>query len=83
MGDDYESWTKGVGRIDLDHGYFSDVLYEQDLETNLLLVYQMTHTRESNRVTFTPDLVEIAEISSNQVVAIRVVYHQARMYKFS
>ena len=28
----------------------------------------MTHTGEDKRVKFTPDLVEIAEISSNQVV---------------
>ena len=83
MGDDSEIHTKGVGRIDLEHGYFSDVLYVPDLVANLLSVYQMTHTREAKRVTFTPDLVEIVENLSNQVVAIGYAYHQERMYKFS
>ena len=57
MGDDSEIQTKGIGRIDLEHGYFSDVLYVLDLALKLLSVYQMTHTREEKRVTFTPDLV--------------------------
>ena len=60
MGDDFEIQTKGVGRIDLEHGYFSDVLYVPDLEENLLSVYQMIHTGEAKRVTLTPNLVEIA-----------------------
>ena len=83
MGDDSKIQTKGVGRIDLEHGYFNDVLYVLDLIENLLLVYQVTHTVVDKRVTFTPDLVEIAEISSNQVVALGYVDHQARMYRFS
>ena len=43
----------------------------------------MIDTGESKRVTFTPDVVEIAEISSNQVVALGYADHQARMYNFS
>ena len=46
MGDDSEIQTKGIGRIDLEHGFFSDVLYVPDLVANLFLVYQMTHTWE-------------------------------------
>ena len=42
----------------------------------------MTHTREEKRVTCTPDLLEIAEISSNQVVAVGYADHQERMHKF-
>ena len=83
MGYESEIQTKGVGRIDLEHGYFSDVLYAPDLEENLLSFYQINHIGESKRVTFTPELVEIAEISSNQVVAIGYADHQERMYKFS
>ena len=52
-------------------------------DSELLLVYQMTHTSEAKRVTFTPDIVEIAKISTNKVVALGFVDHQARMYKFS
>ena len=57
MGDDSEIQTKGIGRIDLEHCYFRDVLYVPELVANLLSDYQMTHTREEKRVTFTPDLV--------------------------
>ena len=46
-------------------------------------MYQMNHTSESKRVTFTPDAVEIAEISTNKVVALGFVDHNARMYKLS
>ena len=60
MGDDSEIQAKGVGRIDLEDGYFNNVLFVPDLAVNLLSVYQMTHTRESKRVTFTLDEVNIA-----------------------
>ena len=80
MGDDSEIQTKGIGRIDLEHGYFSDVLYVPDLAANFFSAYQMTHIGEAKRVTFTPDMVEIAEISTDQVIAIGYV---ERMYKFS
>ena len=73
----------GIGRIDLEHGLFSDVLYLPYLAENFLSSYQMTHTREVKRVIFTPAMVEIAEISSNQVIAIRYADHHERMYKFS
>ena len=60
MGNDFEIHTKGARRIDLENGYFNDVLYVPDLAENIWFVYQMTHTGESKRVTFTPYLVEIA-----------------------
>ena len=62
MGDDSKLHTKGIGRIDLEHGYFSDVLYVPNLAANLLSVYQMTHTGDPKRVNFTPNMVEISEI---------------------
>ena len=83
MGDDSEIQAKGIGRIDIVDGYFNNVLFVPDLEANLLLVYQMTHTSEAKRVTFTPDIVDIARIFTNKVVALGFVDHNARMYKFS
>ena len=59
MGDDSEIQVKGIGRIYLDDGYFNNFLFVLDLEANLLSMYQMTHTGEAKRVTFTPDTVEI------------------------
>ena len=43
----------------------------------------MTHTGEPKRVTFTPYMVEITEISTDQVIAIGYADHHERMYKFS
>ena len=83
MGDDSEIPSKGIGRIDLDNGYFNNVLYVPDLVANLLYVYQMTHTGLSKRVTFTQEDVEISEISTGQIVAVGIADHESRMYKFS
>ena len=83
MGDDSELQTKVIGRIDLEHGYFSDVFYVPDLAANLFSGYQITHIGEANRVTFTLDMVEISEISIDQVIAIGYANHHERMYKFS
>ena len=60
MGDDPKIQTKGIGRIDLEHGFFSDVLYVLGLAENLMSNYQMIHIGEANRVTFTLDMVETA-----------------------
>ena len=82
MGDDSELQTRGIGRIELEHGFFSDVLHVLDLAANLLEVYQMIHIGEPKRVTFTPDMVESTEISTDQVIAIGYADHHERMYKF-
>ena len=44
LGDDSLTESLGKGRIDLDHGKFNNVLYVPGLASNLLSVYQMTHT---------------------------------------
>ena len=60
MGDDSEIQAKGIGKIDIEDGYFNNVFFVPDLVLNLLSMYQMTHTGESKRVTFTPNAMEIA-----------------------
>ena len=75
--------SKGKGRIDLDHGQFSDVLYVPGLASNLLSLYQMTHTGSPKKVIFSPDEVEIIEISSGRVIAKGVVNHAQKVYMFS
>ena len=59
MGDDSEIQAKGIGMIDLEDGYFNNVLFVPDLAANILSLYQMTHTGEFKRVTFTPNAMEI------------------------
>ena len=73
----------GKGRIDLDHGYFSDVLYVPSLFANLLLVYQMTHIGYPNKVIFYPNELEILDISNGKVITKGVVDHSSKVYKFS
>ena len=69
LGDYSLTESLGKGRIDLDHGKFSNVLYVLGLAYNLLSVYQMTHTGSPNKVIFSPDEVEITKISSGKVIA--------------
>ena len=68
LGDESLTDSLGKGRIDLDHGKFSNVLYVPSLASNLLSVYQMTHTGSPKKVIFSPDEVEIIEISSAKVI---------------
>ena len=67
MGDDSKIQAKGIGRIDIEDGYFNNVLFMPDLLANLLSVYQMTHIGTTKRVTFTQYDVEISEISKGKV----------------
>ena len=62
LGDDSLTDSLGKGRIDLDHGKFDHLLYVPGLASNLLSVYQMTHTGSPKKVIFSPDDVEITDI---------------------
>ena len=77
------SLTERKSRIDLDHGSFSNVLYVLGLASNLLSVYQMTHTGSPKKVIFSLDDVEITEISNGKVIAKGVVDYTLKVYKFS
>ena len=59
MGYDFTIISEGQGTFDLEHGYFSNVMYVPSLASNLLSVYQMTHTGVPKRFSFSPDDVEI------------------------
>ena len=58
MGDDSEIQAKWIGKIDLEYGYFNNVLFVPDLALNLLSVYTMKHTSTSKRVTFIQNYVD-------------------------
>ena len=53
------------------------------LASNLLSVYQMTHTRSPKKVIFSPDDVEITDISNGKFIAKGVVDHTSKVYMFS
>ena len=69
LGDDSFTDSLGKGRIDLDHGKFNNVLYVPGIASNLFSVYPMTHTMSPKKVIFTPNDVEITEISNGKVIA--------------
>ena len=79
LGDDSLIDSLGKGRIDIDHGKFNNVLYVPSLASNILSVYQMTHTRSPKKAIFSPDEVEITKISSGKVIA----NHTLKVYMFS
>ena len=74
---------KPICKINIEDAYFNNVLCVPNLATNLLSIYQMTHTGKAKRVTFTQNDVDISEISIGQVVVVGYVDHDSRKYKFS
>ena len=83
LGDDSLTNSLGKGMIDLDHGKFNNVLYVLGLASNILSVYEMTHTGSPKKVIFSPDDAEIIEISNGKVISKGVVDHTSKVYKFS
>ena len=83
LGDDSLTNNFGKGRIDLNHGEFNNVLYVLGLASNLLSVYQMTHTGSPKKVIFSLDDVEMTDILNGKVIAKGVVDHTLKVYKFS
>ena len=78
MGDDSTIIYEGQGTVDIEHGYFYNVLYVPYLASNLLSVYKMTHTRVPKRVSFSPDDVEITELASGKLVAKGLANHHEK-----
>ena len=79
LGDDSLTDSLGKGRIDLDHGSFNNVFYILGISSNLLLVYQMTHTGSPKKVIFSPNEFEITNLLNAKVIAKRVVYHTSKL----
>ena len=74
MEDDFQIPAEGRGSIRVKHGEFKNVLYVPSLASNMLFVYQMTHTGSPKRVTFDSDLVDITETFLNiwlTIVSVR------------
>ena len=59
MGDDSRILAIGMGSVQFEYGVFNNVLYVPSLATNLVYVYQMTHTSSPKQVVFELDIVEI------------------------
>ena len=83
MGNNSKVKTKGKGSIKIEHGRFKDVLFLPSLASNLLSIYQMTHSRSPKRVIFGPNLVEIIDISTGSIIAKGTAKHASKAYEFS
>ena len=83
MGDDSTIILEGQGTVDLENGYFSNVLYLPSMESNILSFYQMTHIGVPKRVSFIPNDFEIMELSSRKLIAKCLANHHAKSYEFS
>ena len=82
MGDDSIIISEGQGTVDIEHGYFFNVLYVPSFASNLLSFYQMTHIGFPKRVSFSPDDVDIIELASKKLVAKGLANHHAKSYEF-
>ena len=83
MGNKSKVQKKGKGSVKLEHGRFKYVLFSLSLASNLLSIYQMTHTGSPKRVIFGPDLVEITDISTGNIMAKGVSNHASKAFEFS
>ena len=83
MGNNSKFQTNVKISIQLEHGIFKDVLCVPSLASNLLSVYQMTHTGSPEQVIFGPDSVEITYISTRNIIVKGVVNHASKSYEFS
>ena len=79
---DLDILAKGIGRINLDNGYFNNVLFVPALAANLLSSFQTNYTDSAKGMTFTQEDVKIYEFSTRKVIAIGVADHESKMYKF-
>ena len=56
-------------------------MYVPSLASNLLSVYQMTHTGVPKRVYFSPNDVDIIELASGKLIAKGLAKHHAKYYE--
>ena len=83
MVDDSQITSKGKGIVKLEHGSFKNVLYVPYLASNMLSMYQMTHTGFPKRVTFIPNDVDISEIAFGKLIVTGIINNSAKTYEFS
>ena len=83
MGNISKVQAEGKGSIKLEHGNFKDVLFVPSLATNLLSIYQMTHTSSPKRFIFGHDSVEITDISTRNIIVKGATNHASKAYEFS
>eukprot|EP00253_Pinus_taeda_P023024 PITA_23024 len=83
VGDDRSFNVVGTGTVHLDNGQFNDVLCVPTLSSNLLSVYQITHSGEGKIVEFSLHDVVIKDLRDpKQILATGIADDSTRLYKF-
>jgi hypothetical protein len=81
MEDDTPVAVVGEGRVELHDGSFENVLQVPIISMNLLSFYQIT--QKGKNFEFTSDSVSVIDMHDNSIIAIGVVDHKSRLYKFT
>ena len=66
VGDDRSHSVEGSSTVHLNNGQINDVLCVPNLSSNLLLVYQISHSGEGKSVLFIPHQVVIRDLKDPQ-----------------
>jgi hypothetical protein len=83
FGDDRSLSVVGSGTIQVDDGYFNDVLCVPSLSCNLLSIYQITHSGEGKTIEFSPHEVVIKDLKyPKHVLTTGIVDDITRFYEF-
>ena len=83
MGNNTTMTICGKGSIDIDDGTFHNVLCVPSLSSNLLSIYQITHSGTRKIVEFSHDLVHIKDSETCCIVSIGTVDHSSHLYSFT
>jgi hypothetical protein len=83
VGDDRSLNFVWLGIVQIDNGYFNDLLCVSSLSCNLLLVYQITHSCESKTVDFSPHQIVIKDLKDRKNFLVTIIVDNiTRLYKF-
>ena len=83
MGNNIIMMVCGKGSIEIDDGKFHDVLCVPSFSSNILSIYQITHSGIEKIAEFAQDLVHIRDSEMDNIVATRIVDHSSHLYSFS
>jgi hypothetical protein len=83
VGDDRSLSVEGSGTVQVENCHFNDVLCVPSLSSNLLSVYQITHSGEGKTIEFSPHQVVIKDLKDpKHVFATGIVDDITKLYKF-
>lgn len=71
------------GIVDLEGGCFTNVLHVPSLSTNILSIYQITHSISGRKAEFTLDSAVITDISMGSQLTHGIADHGSCLYLFS